>query len=71
MEYVRDLKFDDVHVYKLAKILNDSGERSPSGSSDSSSGGSKEEGAGSSEESKLERKNFVDGNQRYLQSEKY
>jgi len=65
MEYVRDLKFEDVHIYKLAKT-DDEGERSPSGSSDSS--GSPKEGAASSE---IARKHFVDGNLRYLQSDKY
>lgn len=59
MEYVRDLRFEDVHIYKLAKTDKDEGERSPSGSSDSS--GSPKEGAASSE-----RKQFVDGNLRYL-----
>jgi hypothetical protein len=51
MEYVRDLKFEEVHIYKIAKNEETAdGELSPSGSSEHSSGGnsskSDEGGAG-------------------------
>ena len=91
MAYIRDLPFEDVHIYKLALTgpQPEDGTRSPTGEKSSSSASSIEDSDGSAgtgspkEEVKTSfdteaiklpipsKKIFVDGNERYLQSERY